>query len=78
MSTEIISTHTPDDDYSFDAHELAEALAAAVDTAVETDGEAFHYIRLEDGRHIGKVVVNKETLSDGSIVCELVLLPAAI
>jgi hypothetical protein len=73
VTTETIHTATPGDEHSFDDFELADALQAAITAAYDTDGEAVHFVHLEDGRMISGVRVEKETLSDGSTVCAIYL-----
>lgn len=76
MSTQRIWTAIEEDGDTFDLgydFGLLEALTNAANVATESDDEASHYVELEDGRAVIGVDVVRETLSDESVVCKIVL-----
>jgi hypothetical protein len=55
------------------ARDLRDALEPAITAADAESGEISHYVELEDGRAVVAIRVVKETLTDGSIACKLVI-----
>lgn len=63
----------PEDGHSFWDYELSEQLEAAMSAATDEDSQAAHYLHLENGQVISGIRVEKEMLSDGSVVCTIYL-----
>lgn len=73
MSNETVFTALPEDKHSFYDYELRDAIDAAMSAATDEDGEACHFIHLENGMMISGIRVERETLTDGSKVCTIYL-----